>query len=113
MRPGAQLAEVDVRDRVRYDRQLGAAGVDRTDTSGDPAKRLKPRGVGYDGLVARALDVVDEQQSSLVVGTAMTPGAGTPLTRASTIPRTSNFCVSAVSGAPARNTALPPPTEAL
>ncbi len=83
LRPGPQLVEVDVRDRVRYDRQLGVAGVDRADTSGDPAKRLKPRGIGFDGLVARAIDVLDEQQSSLLVGTGGddarrwdAPGAG-------------------------------------
>jgi hypothetical protein len=68
---------------VGYGRQPGAAGVDQTDTSGDPAQRLEPRGVGFDGLVARAVDVLDEQQSSLVVGTGGddarrgdAPGAG-------------------------------------
>jgi hypothetical protein len=98
---------------VRYERQLGVAGRDRTDTSGDPAKRLKPRGVGFDGLAARAIDVLDEQQSSLVVGTGGDDARrwDTPA-RASAIPRTSSFCVRAVSGVPTRNKALPSPSEA-
>ena len=65
----------------------GAAPVARI----RPGTVLEPRGVGFDGPVARAVDVLDEQQSSLVVGTGGVP---------------------AVSGAATRTTALPAPPEA-
>jgi len=68
LRPGAQLVEVDIGDRVRHGRQIDAAGVDHTDTGGDPAQRLKPRGIRRDRLVARAIDVLNEQHSGLTAG---------------------------------------------
>jgi hypothetical protein len=70
LRPGAQCREVDARDRTRNGRQFGAAGVDGADASSDPAKLLETREAGLDRLVARALDMLDQQHCSRVIGTS-------------------------------------------